>query len=338
MAAIRGIGTPLDASRWLLLRGLTAVAACVAAIACAAATPPAQLASPAPQPLIGRGRGIDHVTLLTHDLAGAARRFAEDFGFVVGPPQKLSFGFENAMIYFADLTYIELYAVHDRDMVGRSSEAFALDAPEGITWVTFNVDTTERVAKALQTLGHPVFGPIRRPDTAEDWGSRLTGPLQPFLPGGRIFFIEYNERVRASFRAENGALIHDRERHANSAEGLRSIWITVPDLAAATAAYAAAGMNAEPEIALPALSARAREIRMPGGTILLAERTDRGTSSAADAARFAGISVKVASIDAVRQRVRERLGVNLEPYAGLYGRSVLVPAALGHGTAIEFFQ
>lgn len=291
----------------------------------------------APQPLIGNGRGIDHVTLLTHDVTAAARRFADDFGFTVGPGRKLSFGFESAVIYFADLTYIELYGIHDREAVRRSTEAFALDAPEGLTWVTLDVDSAGRAAESLQRLGRPVFA-YKVPDD-DDWRFQLTGPEQPFLPGGRIFFIQYNDRVRARFRAENQALIEGREAHANTAQGLRSVWVTVPDLSAAAAEYAAAGMIAGPELEFAALSARAREIRTPGGTLLLAQPRAGGPStSPTGGAAFSGISIKVGSVEAVRTLVRNRRGLELHPYAGLYGTSVLVPASLGYGTAIEFFQ
>lgn len=313
---------------------MCAVLAC-ASITCAAAGP----AKLAPLPLIGSGQGIDHVTLLTKDVAAAAKRFADDFGFTVGPLRKLSFGFEASTIYFSDLTYIELFAIDDRDVVGRSGEAFALEAPEGVTWVTLDVDSAGRVAEWLQTMGRPIFGRYRVPDNEETWRFKLIEPVQPFLPGGRIYFIEYNDALRAGFRAANRALVESREVHANSAQGLRSVWVTVPDLTAAAASYAAAGMAAGPEFDVRPLSSRAREIRMPGGTILLVQQQDDGQpGSLAQDARFTGISIKVGSIDAIRTIVQKRRGLALHPYAGRYGRSVLIPASLGYGTAIEFFE
>lgn len=268
-------------------------------------------------------------------MAAAAKRFADDFGFTVGPTRKLSFGFESAVIYFADLTYIELYAIHDRKVVGESTEAFALEAPEGLTWVTLHVDSARRAAEFLRQLGKPVFGPDSIPESEENWRFKLTGPQQAFLPGGRIYFIEYNEAVRARFRTENRAMVQSREIHPNTAQGLRSIWITVADLTAAAAIYTSAGMATGPEFELAALSTQAREIRMRGGTILLALQS---AGSPSRNAAFTGISIKVGSIDAIRTRVLKRRGLNLEPYAGRYGRSVRIPASLGYGTVIEFFQ
>lgn len=315
----------------------SAVLAISTATAARQAVPDAKAPAAAQQPLLGSGRGIDHVTLLTHDVTAAAQRFAEDFGFTVGPARKLSFGFEAAIIYFPDRTYIELYGIHDRKVVGESTEAFALDAPEGVTWVTLDVDSTSRAAAALRKLGKAVFGPYKMPEET-NWRYQLTGPEQPFLPGGRVFFIEYNPAVIDRLRADNRALVEAREAHANGAEGLRSVWVAVDDLDAAADAYAAAGLTAESEVELVALSTRAREIRTPGGTILLVQqRREPGAAPPAQAA-FSGLTIKVADVDAVRSRVLKQRGVNLQPYAGLYGRSVLVPASLAYGTAIEFFE
>lgn len=304
-----------------------------------AAQPATQTAGVATQPLIGSGRGIDHVTLLTNDVAAAAKRFADDFGFTIGPIRKLDFGFDAAIIYFSDLTYIELFAISDRDIVGRSCEAFALEAREGVTWVTLDVDSVARVAGFLQKLGTAISARYRVPDNAENWRFQLIEPVQPFLPGGRVYFIEYNDSVRARSRTENKALVERREVHANSAEGLRSVWVAVPDLAAAAAIYASAGMAAGPEFSFSPLSSRAREIRMPGGTILLAQQRPDGQAAARpQEARFTGISVKAGNIDAIRTLLRKQRGLELQPYAGRYGRSVLIPAAVGYGTAIEVFE
>lgn len=293
----------------------------------------AQASVASARPLIGSGQGIDHVTLLTNDVGAAAKRFADDFGFTVGPLRKLDFGCEAAIIYLPDRTYIELYGIHDRETVRGGTEAFALEAPEGLTWVTLDVDSAARVAEFLKQLGKPVFV-FKSPDT-ESWRFQLTGPEKPFLPGGRIFFIEYNDPVIARFRAENQALVEAREAHANSAQGLRSVWIAVPDLTAAASTFASAGMIAGPAFDFGALSTRAREISMPGGTILLVQQQPEAAPG--DAA-FTGISIKVDDLDALRGRVRRQRGLDLQPYAGRYGRSVLIPASLGYGTAIEFFQ
>lgn len=290
------------------------------------------------QPLLGHGRGVDHVTILTHDVTAAAQRFADDFGFTVGPSQKWSFGFEARFIAFADGTYIELYGIHDRKIVAEGSEAFALDAPEGVTWATLEVDSAAQAAEALQRLGKPTFGPFKLPSDM-NWRYQLTGPQQPFLPGGRIFFVEYSAPPIGRLRTLLPGLREGSDVHANAAQGLRSIWVTASDLDAATASYAAAGLMPGPELDFPALSTRAREIQTPGGTLLILQQRSEGVAGLPSAkAAFSGLSIRVTAIDTVRSRVLKQLRVDLQPYAGLYGRSVMIPASLAHGTAIEFFE
>lgn len=50
-------------------------------------------------------------------------------------------------------------------------------------------------------------------------------------------------------------------------------------------------------------------------------------------AAFSGLSIKAADVDAIRSRELKQRGVDLLPYAGVYGRSVLIPASQAYGTA-----
>lgn len=294
-----------------------------------------------PQPLLGSGHGIDHVTILTNDLASAADEYAKRLGFTVGPARAFSFGFEGANIYFADGTYIELYGVHDRAKVASTSEAFALEAPEGVTWVTLHAVPTAETASLLTQRGIPAWGPFDFPEDAKagEWRFRLTGPEEPVLPGGRIYFVEYNEELRAKSRAEDAAKARAREVHENAAHGLRSVWVAVGDLSAAAARYESAGLIPGPEVRLNVLDANAREIRTPGGALLLVQmRPEPGTESGGSRDSFAGISIKTGSLDRIRRLIRESHSLELRPYPGLYGRSILVPARLARGASIEFFE
>ena len=83
------------------------------------------------QPLLGTGHGVDHVTILTKDLAAAAQEFRARLGFNDGAPTPFSFGFTGANIYFGDGTYIELYGIHDPAKIAEVGEGSALEASEG---------------------------------------------------------------------------------------------------------------------------------------------------------------------------------------------------------------
>lgn len=47
-------------------------------------------------PLLGSGRGIDHATVLTRDLASTSSMYTNSLGFTVTPYDKYENGFENA--------------------------------------------------------------------------------------------------------------------------------------------------------------------------------------------------------------------------------------------------
>lgn len=291
------------------------------------------------QPLLAGGRGIDHVTILTRNLAAASDEYASRLGFTVGPPRRHSFGLTSASIYFADDTFIELSGVHDGAKVVEVGEGFAVNADEGVRWVTLHSGLITETASFLKQRGIPVWGPFTLPADAKpgQWTRRLIGPEGQVFPGGRLYFVEYNDGLYSERRAEDAADVRTRHVHANSVLGLRSVWVAVRDLRAAAAAYEAAGLIAGPEIRLDVLDTNSREIRTPGGTILLVQ-TRPETESAGSQDSFSGISLKTENLDRVRALIRQSQSLELRPYQGLYGRSILVPATLARGAWIEFFE
>lgn len=288
------------------------------------------------QPLLRGGHGVDHVTILTNDVVVAANEYAKRLGFTVGPLEAHSFGFTGARIYFADGTHVELSGIHDPAKVAEIGEGSALEAREGVRWVTLHSGSVAETTKLLKQRGVPMWGPFGLPEGSQPdrW---LSGPEGPWFPGGRLFFIEYNEELRAKRRAQDAENVRLREAHANGALGLRSVWVAVRDLAAAAATYEAAGFSTEPETRLVALDKKAREIKTPAGSILLVEMTGE-TESEGPHDSFAGVSIKTEDLDRVRTLIEKSNAIELQPYRGLYGRSILVPSALGRGASIEFFE
>lgn len=289
------------------------------------------------QPLLANGHGVDHVTILTKDVAAAADEYAKHLGFTVGPLTAHSFGFTSGYIYFGDGSYIELTGIHDPAKIAEVGEGFAIDAGEGVRWVTLHSGSTADTANQLKQRGIAMWGPFELPENSPpgEWRARLVGPEQPAFPGGRLYFVEYNEALRAKRRAEDAENVRAREVHANGAIGLRSIWVAVHDLAAATAKYEAAGFVIGPEIRLDVLESKAREIRTLGGTILMVQMNPR-SGDAHDS--FAGISIKTESLEPVRTIIEQSHATELRPYQGLYGRSILVPSTLARGASVEFFE
>lgn len=308
---------------------------CLAAITgCASASGAASIR----HPLLGLGRGVDHVTILTSDVVAAAGEYANRLGFTVGARTAHPFGFTGAHISFADGTYIELYGIHDRAKVASVGEGFALEASEGVRWVTLHSGSTAETTNLLKQRGIPAWGPFTLPEDAPpgEWSHRLAGPEGPAFPGGRLYFVEYNDALRAKRRAEGAAEARAREVHANGALGLRSVWVTVRDLTAAAARYESTGLIPGPEIRLDVLATTAREIRTRGGSILLVQSPETASKSAQDS--FAGISIKTENLDRIRTLMSKLHALELRPYGGLYGRSIFVPSTLARGVSIEFFE
>ena len=114
------------------------------------------------------------------------------------------------------------------------------------------------------------------------------------------------------------------------------------DLGKSTKAYAAIGLLPGAKMGLPAIGARAQEIQVGDGSVLLVTPdapggstdkfiTDRGES-------MMGISVEVESLEQARAVLKDRLHRDVAVYSGPFGKSVLVPAELAAGAWFEFFE
>ena len=292
-------------------------------------------------PLLGSGRGIDHATVLTRDLARTSSIYTNSLGFTVTPYSKYENGFENAVVYFADTdkTYLELWGVHDPVVAAKSEIASVLAEPDGLMWLNLHVSSTDATAAYLRARGHELFGPD---NIGEDpWFFRLTGLERSTIPGRRIYFIEYNEAYLAS-RPKNPEKNRLRETHANTAEDLRSAWIAVKDIDAAVAAYQGIGFRVRRGVDLPHLKAKAQELEAGGGTILLvhSEVADSPVSAflGARSDRMMGASIKVANLATAQSFLTGNAELSLPVYPGIYGRSILVPAEHAGGAWLEFFE
>ena len=290
-------------------------------------------------PLIGSGHGIDHATVLTRDLAATSLKYTDELGFTVTPYDKYENGFENAVVYFQDKTYLEFWGVHDAALAAKSSEADILEDPDGLTWLILHVGSTDAAATWLRARGHALFGPFN--NSEEPWLYRLTGLERSTIPGRKLFFIEYNEAYLAS-RPKDPEKDRRRETHANTAQRLHATWIGVKDLDSAVAAYEGIGFRVTRDVSLPHLQARARELSAGKGAILLVQAIEPSSPVSAAlgerADRMLGVSIRVASLASARFAVTQKGRGVSDDYAGPYGRSLLVPASRAGGAWVEFFE
>lgn len=149
-------------------------------------------------------------------------------------------------------------------------------------------------------------------------------------------FMKRRSRQKRSSRQFRQWLQHD-----NTARAIRCVWIAVRDLESATRGYVSIGLLRGRRRELRRFGAVGMEVDGRAGRILLLSPSDeRGVVASFVEGRgegVMGLSIEVRNLLAAR-RVIESSGQRIVPYAGAYGRSLLVPADLAHGVWIEMFQ
>ena len=304
-------------------------------------------------PVLGSGRGIDHVGVAVRNLNAAEEIYRNRLGFTIGDEGKHPGGTANASVNFSNDQYLELITVYDRTLATGLAEMIAsfLDKHEGAVFLGLQASPIDQTAAYLRGRGFDVVGPTEGTWTPD--GVKETPPAgwksvrfrKPAVPGGRIFFIEYiNRDYFKKLEDKYPNLREDpaKKVHANGALGVHAVWMTVKDLDEATKAYEALGLVRGARMPLPAIGATAQEIRAGNGTILLVSPaapegaaakflSDRGES-------VMGVSIEVRSLVKTQSVLKTRLPQDLAVYSGPYGRSLVVPGELAAGAWIEFFE
>ncbi|MBB3998675.1 VOC family protein [Aureimonas pseudogalii] len=134
------------------------------------------------------GREVDHVVLAVDSL-DEARRWFENFGFLVAPDALHPFGTANACIFLADGCYVELLAVGD-------AEAYERALREGATFVRH--DASVRADRAMPCLSGIA---LRSEDAAADRDRLVAKGLSEgdLFDFGRDFQQPDGTRGRVSF-------------------------------------------------------------------------------------------------------------------------------------------
>ncbi|UCC49885.1 MAG: VOC family protein [Gemmatimonadota bacterium] len=302
------------------------------------------------EPILGVGRGVDHVVVAVRDLATSERFFFDTLCFTAGQRAQFS-GLENRTIWFADTTYLELVTVRDREQAMNLMPELPgfLDRGEGAMYVGLAVSSADTAAEFLASRGFQVTGPTG--GTAAVEGLEEVPPVmwryvvfrEPVVAANAIFFIEYEQAVLEQLSAEYPDLSPLRSaEHANGALGLEAVWMAVEDLRAATRAYESVGLPMGRRLDVPSLGAEAHEIRAGKGAILLLQPSDEGGTVASFLAErgegVMGVSIEVRDLERALMIVEFNTDLELVPYEGPYGQSILIPADLARGVWIEFFQ
>jgi len=226
------------------------------------------------------GPRLDHVVVVVSPLADAVAAFTSA-GFTVTPGGRHdALPTENALVCFADGTYLELLATREsatraelralrgssgweRHLKGVSAVARrllpSLAGPDGVADWAFCGEPLPRRAAALRSAGVRAAGPVRmrreRPDGERlEWELLLPEtPLHPFWIADRT---PRERRVPGDTRATT---------HANGARGIAAVRVRAPSVPAAALELGdALGL-------LPRVEAGVTVLAWPGGRVEMLE-------------------------------------------------------------------
>ena len=307
-----------------------------------------------PSPVLGSGRGIDHVEVAVRDLNATAEIYHDHLGFTVGTHGKHPGGIANAVIGFRNKTYFELISIYDRDQAAKNAAdmiAF-LDKHEGALQVGLEIASADETAAYLRARGFDVVGPVGgtfKPDGVKETPPELYKDVlfkKPAVPGDTIFFAEYHHDAWRKLQDEYPHLRDDpaKSTHVNGSLDIHAVWMSVKNLDMATKAYEAVGFSRGARMELPAIGATAQEFHAGDGTIVLV--SPAASSSAGAVSKFLaergeavmGVSIEVQSLEKTQSVLKQGLHQSLTTYPGLYGQSVVVPGEFASSVWIEFFE
>ncbi|OGD24165.1 MAG: hypothetical protein A2Y69_04835 [Candidatus Aminicenantes bacterium RBG_13_59_9] len=306
-------------------------------------------------PLLGTGRGVDHVGIGVRDLEKAVRDYEEILGFMCTEKNLPSMGryaLLRRLIFFEDETLLEFFSPSpDAPATGDEFREW-VDKHEGGMSLALRISSAKDAAVYLdahnfeaKVTGWP-RATAGEGDPAQVQYYSVTTPDAP--SGNRqvfmtwIWLVEYisspERTAKRAARREQGMM-----DHPNTAKRLHSVWFAVRDLEASLRNLHDAGFESGEPREATFLEAGGREVKAGTGTmILLQPADDKGALSEFlsdhDDGSIIAVSIEVSDLDKARSLIESRSGRKLEPYTGFYGRSIMIPPDLTHGVWLELFQ
>jgi catechol 2,3-dioxygenase-like lactoylglutathione lyase family enzyme len=300
--------------------------------------------------LLGGERGLDHVGIAVKDLDATTHIYHDLLGFNRPTEGKLPNGIRNVNYYFADSTYLETLVYWDRTKA--EWLASFTDKHSGALFAVLSAfspeDTAEYLSRRGIQMGATFSGTIQ---TAGEDAMPEEKWKTFFLPEGALpgdplslYFIAYKRGPREEFLQK---LQDPKARrlffHKNTAVGLRAVWFAVPDLAAASKAYAAIGLPPRRPFTDDALGADGQIFAAGLGEIrLLAPRTPDGLVAQFLHERggpgIIGVTLAAGNVHTAATVIAEGTGVPMPSYDGLLGNSIRVGPDITQGVWIELSQ
>jgi catechol 2,3-dioxygenase-like lactoylglutathione lyase family enzyme len=305
-------------------------------------------------PLLGQGRGVDHIGIGVRDLEKARRDYEEVLGFKCTENLSSLSGraLLRSLILFEDETLMEFLSPSPAAPATGDEFREWVEKHEGGMSLALRISSAQDAAAYLEARNFEA--------EVTGWPRAIAGegnPAQvqyysvttPDAPSGNgqvfmtwIWLVEYTSSLertakRAS-RREIGLL-----DHPNTAKRLHSAWFAVRDIEASLRNLRDAGLEPGATRGAKFLGAGGREVKAGTGTIILLQSTNENGVlskflSDHDDGSMIAVSIEVSDLNKARSWIESRSDCKLEPYDGFYGRSIMIPPDMTHGIWLELFQ
>ncbi|HEX3553541.1 MAG TPA: VOC family protein [Thermoanaerobaculia bacterium] len=299
---------------------------------------------------LGDGRGIDHVASLVRleNFDAAASVLTDQLGFSVTPALLSPVGAKNRLIWFSDLSYLEVDTFTERNDFTAPFVDF-LDHHEGAKFYGTEVVDAAQAITFLTGAGYPNVGPIPAPPLTIESTGQVFGltPLWNSIiltarvaPDNSNFFLDYDEAQVSQMFVDFPALAP--RPHANTAQKIDTLWLVVSDLDAAIDFYEGLGLEVgSKHKKIQYLGGRGAEVRYKNATLALLEPDGPGVVAdfAADRGEgILGVSLKAGNLHTALSLVNRNTGLNLRSFKYKGRDRFLIPASLTHGFLIEMVE
>jgi hypothetical protein len=299
---------------------------------------------------LGDGRGIDHVASLVRleNFDAASDVWTDQLGFAATPALLSPLGAKNRLIWFNDLSYLEILTFTELNDFTAPFLAFLEDHEGGKFYGSEVVDAAQAIT-FLTDAGYPNVGPIPAAPLIIESTGEVVGlsPLWSSIiltsrvaPDNSNFFLDYDEAQVQQMFVDFPVLAP--QPHPNTAQKIDALWLVVADLDAAIDFYEGLGLQVSSKHQkIHYLGGRGAEVRYHNSTLVLLEPDGPGVVADFAADRGEGIlgaSIQVGNLQTALNLVNGNTGLGLAAFK-YKGRSrFLVPAALTHGFLVEMVE
>lgn len=308
------------------------------------------LGGPAAAQELGDGRGIDHVGVLVRaeNFDAAVDVWTDQLGFSATPTLLSPLGAKNSLIWFDDLTYLEILTFTELNDFTAPFVAF-LEQHEGAKFYGTDVADAAQAMAFLTGAGYPNIGPIPAPPLTLEATGEVFGftPLWSSIiltsrvaPDNSNFFLDYNEAEVQRMFVELPVLAP--RPHPNTAQKIDTLWLVVSDLDAAIDFYEGLGLEVRfRNKKIHYLGARGAEVRYNNNTLALLEPDGPGLVADFVAERGEGIlgaSIQVGDLDTAHALISANTGLSLPTFQYKGRERFLIPDSLTHGFLVEMVE